>query len=70
MFSKADDHVDWSDIVDHADVARRKGWEVAEVEFADSRHCNHFKKYTTRYHEMMRRLWSGESLANEPRSLL
>jgi hypothetical protein len=70
MFSKADQHVEWQDIVDHAELARSKGWEVAEVEFQDSAHCNHFSKDADRYFNTMRRLWNGVSLADEPRAML
>jgi hypothetical protein len=36
MFSKANDHVDWQDIIEHADAARVKGWEVAEADFENT----------------------------------
>ncbi|KAF2243165.1 indole-diterpene biosynthesis protein-like protein PaxU [Trematosphaeria pertusa] len=71
LFSKADDHVDWKDVVDHAEVARDKGWEVEEALFEDTPHCNHFTKNTQRYTDMMHRLWHGSSNnTDEPRSML
>jgi hypothetical protein len=70
MFSKADDQVDWQDIVDHADMARSKGWEVAVFEFKDTPHCNHFSSDVDLYSGIMQRLWDGVSLIDKPRAQL
>ncbi|KAF2689043.1 indole-diterpene biosynthesis protein-like protein PaxU [Lentithecium fluviatile CBS 122367] len=70
MFSKADDHVDWHDIAEHADMARSKGWEVAEIDFEGTLHCNHFTNNAERYSDMMQRLWKGVGLIDKPRAQL
>jgi Eukaryotic protein of unknown function (DUF829) len=57
LFSEADEQVDWMDIKDHAEEARRKGWRVQEVAFEGSGHCAHFSKDSERYAEAMRGLW-------------
>ncbi|KAF1845088.1 indole-diterpene biosynthesis protein-like protein PaxU [Cucurbitaria berberidis CBS 394.84] len=69
-FSKADSHVDWDDITSHADDARRKNWDVKELEFADTPHCNHISKYRAEYFHAMGRVWGGGSLAPASRALL
>lgn len=70
MFSKADDHVEWQDIVEHADTARSKGWEVAEVEFEGTPHCNHFSSDADRYSGIMQKLWGSVRLVDKPRAQL
>ena len=59
LFSKEDGHVEWEDVVAHADVARRKGWEVEECEFVGTGHCGHFRGGGGRYVAVMRRMWEG-----------
>lgn len=65
-FSKADTHVDWDDITSHANDARRKRWNVEELEFVGTPHCNHVSKYKIQYFDAMRRVWEGGPL---PRGL-
>jgi hypothetical protein len=60
LFSEADEQVDWMDIKDHAEEARRKGWAVKEVVFERSGHCAHFSKDDERYAEAMRDMWLGK----------
>ncbi|CBX91353.1 hypothetical protein IAQ61_010708 [Plenodomus lingam] len=69
-FSKADTHVDWDDITSHADDARSKGWNVRELLFHGTPHCNHISKYRDEYFEAMRRVWEGGALAPGPKALL
>ncbi|KAF2844642.1 indole-diterpene biosynthesis protein-like protein PaxU [Plenodomus tracheiphilus IPT5] len=69
-FSKADTHVDWEDITSHADDARGKGWDVKELEFDGTPHCNHISKYRAEYFEAMHRVWEGGALEPGPKALL
>lgn len=68
--SKTDVMVDWRDIADHAKMAREKGWDVKELIFEDTAHCNHFAKHENEYSDKLRRLWEGGRLSDEPRSRL
>ncbi|KAF2035043.1 indole-diterpene biosynthesis protein-like protein PaxU [Setomelanomma holmii] len=65
VYSKVDDHVEWQDIVAHADAARGNGWGVVEVEFEGTPHCNHFTSNVARYEGMMRRMWEGGKLVDD-----
>ncbi|KAF2688136.1 indole-diterpene biosynthesis protein-like protein PaxU [Lentithecium fluviatile CBS 122367] len=65
IFSKADTHVEWDDITSHAQDARRQGWDVGEVLFEDTPHCNHVSKYRKEYFGAIRRVWEGLSLGSE-----
>lgn len=69
-FSKADTHVDWDDITSHAEEARQKAWDVRELEFDGTPHCNHISKYRVEYFQAMSRVWAGEALTPGPRALL
>lgn len=69
-FSKADTHVDWDDITSHADEARAKTWEVRELEFEGTPHCNHISQYPLEYLGAMERVWKGETLGTGIRSRL
>ncbi|KAF2174700.1 indole-diterpene biosynthesis protein-like protein PaxU [Zopfia rhizophila CBS 207.26] len=70
IFSKADTHVEWDDITSHAGDARRHGWDVKELLFEDTPHCNHISKYRTEYLDAIRRVWEGGSLGHGLRALL
>lgn len=59
IFSEADEQVDWMDIKDHAEEARRKGWTVQEVVFEGSGHCAHLSKDAKKYVEAMKGMWLG-----------
>jgi hypothetical protein len=63
IYSKADQMTDWHDVVEHADRAREKGWEVEEWRLEDTAHCNHFRKYEEGYFGRMRAMWAGEALS-------
>ncbi|EKG16601.1 hypothetical protein MPH_06182 [Macrophomina phaseolina MS6] len=63
IFSKADKMVEWTDVTDHADTARSKGWLVKELLFEDSGHCNHLSKHEQEYFHAIQDMWKG-SYAN------
>jgi hypothetical protein len=69
-FSKADTHVDWDDITSHADEARDKSWDVEELEFEGTPHCNHISQYRLEYLDAMERVWKGYVPASRIRSRL
>jgi hypothetical protein len=69
-FSKADDHVDWRDIVEHAEMAASKGWDVEQAEFENTAHCNHFSSDVERYSAFVRQLWQSEGFEDKPRAML
>jgi hypothetical protein len=60
--SKADKQTDWRDVVSHAEVARKQGWEVKEIILEDTPHCNHLKKDPQMYHDLATRMWEGHEL--------
>jgi len=50
IYSKADEMVHWDDVHDHADDARRKGYErLVEVVFDRSGHCAHIREDEDKY---------------------
>jgi hypothetical protein len=57
IFSKADTHVDCADVTSHADLARNQGWDVKQILFEDSPHCNHISKYRAEYVDAMMSFW-------------
>jgi hypothetical protein len=57
LYSKTDRMTDWKDVVEHADTAREKGWDVSEVVFEGTAHCNHFVKNEGVYAGEMRKMW-------------
>ena len=59
LFSKEDRMIDWTDIEEHADEARRKGWRVREVLFEGSGHCAHLAVDRRRYVEAVTSIWKG-----------
>jgi hypothetical protein len=61
VFSKADTHVDYADVTSHADVARQQGWDVEEILFEDTPHCNHISKYRAEYVDAMTKTWKAVS---------
>lgn len=60
IYSKADKMVEWTDIREHAEEARNRGWTVEEEVFEDSAHCAHFSADGERYTEAVKRIWFGE----------
>lgn len=65
IFSKADSHVEWADVTSHADVALQQGWNVEQVLFEDTPHCNHISKYKAEYVDAMRSIWVAACLKLE-----
>jgi hypothetical protein len=63
VYSKADKMTDWLDIVEHAHMARGKGWQVEEWRLEHTAHCNHFSKNEQGYVGRMRGMWDGEVLS-------
>ena len=51
MASKADKQTDWRDVVAHAEIARKQGWDVKEIILESTPHCNHLKKDPQMYHD-------------------
>jgi hypothetical protein len=50
IYSRADEMVCWSDVHDHADEARRKGYErLTELVFDGSGHCAHIREDEDKY---------------------
>jgi hypothetical protein len=50
IYSKVDEMVRWSDVYDHAEDARRKGYKrVSEVVFDHSGHCAHLREDEDKY---------------------
>jgi hypothetical protein len=62
VYSKEDQMTDWHDVVEHADIAREKGWEVREWRVEGTAHCNHFKGNEEKYVGWMGVMWEGEPL--------
>ena len=61
FYSKEDRMCLWSDIKEHADEARRLGWDVREMVFDGSGHCAHYSKDEERYASAVRSMWDGSS---------
>ena len=65
LFSKEDRMIDWADIEEHADEARRKGWTVKEVLFEGSGHCAHLAMDGRRYVGAVNSIWRGNGDGSE-----
>jgi hypothetical protein len=65
IFSKADTHVECSDVTSHAEIASGQGWHVEQVLFEDTPHCNHISKYRTEYVETMKSAWKAAGFKSE-----
>jgi len=61
LYSKADQMVEWTDIRDHAEDARRRGWQVTEVLFEGSAHCAHMLRFEEQYATALETMWQGSS---------
>lgn len=57
FYSKEDRMCLWLDVRQHADEARRLGWDVREVLFEGSGHCAHFTKDEVRYADAVKSMW-------------
>jgi len=60
LYSKVDRMCQWTDIQEHAEIARDKGWQVLEVVFDGSGHCAHLAKDEQAYSNAVRSLWEGD----------
>ncbi len=60
LFSKEDRMIDWTDVEQHAEEARRKDWKVKEVLFEGSGHCAHLAMDRKRYVGAVQGLWDGD----------
>ncbi len=60
FYSKADRMCLWSDVRDHAEEAKRKGWEVKEFLFEGSGHCAHLSNDEERYAMAVKSIWDVE----------
>lgn len=59
LYSKEDLMIDWKDVEQHAEEARRKGWMVEEVLFEGSGHCAHLAMDRRRYIDAVNSVWEG-----------
>lgn len=57
LYSKSDKMVEWTDIRDHAEDARHKGWHVKEVLFDGSAHCAHMSLFEDQYVKAVEAMW-------------
>ena len=60
LFSKGDRMIEWTEVEQHAEEARRKGWKVKEVIFEGSGHCAHLTMDRRRYVEAINSVWEGD----------
>lgn len=58
--SKADTQTDWRDVVSHAEMAKKKGWEVKEIILEDTPHCNHYAQNEKLYVDIVMNTWEGK----------
>lgn len=59
LFSKEDRMIDWTNIKQHANEARTKGWRVREILFEGSAHCAHLATAEKMYGEAVESIWEG-----------
>ena len=64
LYSKDDKQVDWRDIKEHAEDARKRGFHVEEIMFQGSGHCAHYLLHRERYEEIVKESW--EEKARDP----
>lgn len=60
LFSREDRMIEWTDVEQHAEEARRKGWRVKEVLFEGSGHCAHLNMDRRRYVQAVNSVWDGD----------
>lgn len=60
LLSKEDRMIEWTDIEQHAEEARRKDWKVKEVLYEGSGHCAHSIMHKARYIEAVNNIWEGD----------
>ena len=61
FYSKVDRMCLWTDIRDHANDARKLGWDVREVVFENGGHCAHFPTDEEKYANAVKSIWNGEA---------
>ena len=49
--------IEWTDIEQHAEEARRKGWRVKGILFEGSGHCAHLIMHREKYIEAVSNIW-------------
>ena len=59
LFSRSDRMCLWTDVVEHAEEARAKGWQVEEIMFEQSGHCAHLSKNESQYVDAVNAIWQG-----------
>ena len=57
LYSKDDKQVDWKDIQEHAEQARKSGFHVEETVFEGSGHCAHHSLHREKYEEVVKDSW-------------
>ncbi|KAH7095619.1 indole-diterpene biosynthesis protein-like protein PaxU [Paraphoma chrysanthemicola] len=62
VYSKTDEHVDYADVLGHAQMAREKGWDVRVEESVGTGHCGHGRglEGKVRYEGIIRNCWEEE----------
>ena len=70
LFSKEDRMINWTEVEDHAEEARRKGWRVRKVLFEGSGHCAHLAIDRGRYVEAVVRVWEGSATDGEALAIM
>jgi hypothetical protein len=56
--SKADKLTDWRDVIAHAETARSEGWDVRDIIYDDTPHCNHLNKDPQAYENAISEIWT------------
>ena len=65
LFSREDRMIDWTDIKQHANEARMRGWRVKEILFEGSGHCAHLATDERSYVEAVKSIWEGNGGGSE-----
>ena len=69
LSSREDRMIDWTDIEQHANEARTKGWRVKQILFEGSGHCAHLATDERRYVEAVKSIWEGNGGGSETLSI-
>jgi hypothetical protein len=57
LYSRADQMVLLEEVVEHADIAESKGWDVVKVQFEKSAHCGHLREDEAKYWAAVMEAW-------------
>jgi hypothetical protein len=57
LYSRADQMVGFEEVEEHAAIAKRKGWDVTMVQFANSAHCGHVREDEAKYWASIMQAW-------------